>query len=350
MIDLHCHTITPGMFDRHPHWGPWWENGTMKIGNWYLGAKKERGANLEDAIKRVRVSHEGLLGQMEERGISKLVLSQPAHMYMYWTGEFGTEYARIVNDELAAFCAARPDKFDWWALVPLGDPDAAPAELERAVTQLGAVGMMMGGTNLGGHELYDECYEPLWETLVELDVPSFVHGYNQSVAHDQSEDKFDLTSVLGMPYDETAGMWNLICGGVLDRYPELRFYVTHAGGFFPYHLGRFEQTNKTMAPDAVNERPVADYLVNFYFDPDVHDPIMRRALVEQIGVDRFVYGDNLGGADNFHGDLTDGIGLSDEDRESIRTGNALRLLKRLTPSTGSGASAGSAQPLPYPGG
>ncbi len=56
---------------------------------------------------------------------------------------------------------------------------------------------------------------------------------------------------------------------------------------------------------------------------------MRKALVEFIGIDRFVYGDNLGGADNFSGDLTNDIGLSDEDREKIRSGNALRLLPRL---------------------
>jgi aminocarboxymuconate-semialdehyde decarboxylase len=326
MINLHCHTMTYGFFDHHPHWGPKWENGTMKIGNWYLGAKKDR--PLEPLMEKL--SHQGLIKDFEERGVSQAVVSAPAHMYMYWAGDYGTEFARIVNDELSAFCAAMPDRFAYWAFVPMGDPESAPGELERAVSELGAVGMMMGGTNLGGRELYDACYEPLWAKMVELDVPAFIHGYNASVALDMAEEKFDLTTILGMPYDETAGIWNLICSGVLDRYPELRFYVTHAGGFFPYHLGRCEQTNQTMAPDAVNERPVEEYLENFYFDPDVHDPVMRRALVERIGVDRFVYGDNFGGADNFEGDLTDGIGLSEEDREKIRTGNALKLLKRLT--------------------
>ena len=91
-----------------------------------------------------------------------------------------------------------------------------------------------------------------------------------------------------------------------------------------------------MAPDSVNEKPVDQYLDHFYFDPDVHEPIMRKALIQLDGVDRFVYGDNLGGSDNFEGDLTEGIGLSDQDREKIRSGNALKLLER---QTGQGLSA-----------
>jgi aminocarboxymuconate-semialdehyde decarboxylase len=333
VIDLHCHTMTYGFFGHHPHWGPFWDEaaGTMKIGTWYLGTKQKR--PLEPLMHAL--SQQGLLARFEERGVASAVVSVPAHMYMYWAGEYGTEFARIVNDELSAFCAEMRDRFAFWAHVPLGDPQAAPGELERAVSELGAVGAMMGGTNLAGRELHDEAFEPLWAKMVELDVPGFIHGYNQSVALGVApdEERFDLTTILGMPYDETCGMWNLICSGVLDRHPELRFYVTHAGGFFPYHLGRLEQTNLTMVPDARNERPVADYLENFYFDPDIHDPVMRRALVERIGVDRFVYGDNFGGADNFDGDLTDDIGLSEEDREKIRTGNALKLLKRLNLTT-----------------
>ena len=326
LINHHAHVLTYGMFDHHPHWGPTIIDGNrLTVGNWVLGDKVEGRPHPAESF-----SNEAQLKRMAERGIDKLVVCQPAHIFMYWAGEYGTEFSRIVNDELANWCAAEPEKFYFWALVPMGDPEAAPAELERAVTELGAVGMMMGGTNLGGHEVHHECYEPLWAKLDELGVPAFIHGYNQSAALDWHEDAFDLTSIVGMNYDETSCMWNLINGGVLDRYPDLRFYVTHAGGFFPYHLGRFEQTNLTMAPDSVNTKKVSEYLPNFYFDPDVHEPIMRKALVDLIGVDNFLYGDNLGGSDNFHGDLTEGIGLSDDDREKIRSGNSLKLIKRLT--------------------
>lgn len=325
LINLHAHALTYGMFGHDPYWGPVWENDTLRVGDWTLGLKEAgKFGHAAEAFSRAKS-----LERMEQRGIDKIVFSGPSHMYMYWAGDYGTKYARINNDELAAFCADEPDKFHFWALVPMADPEAAVIELERAVEELGAVGMIMGGSNFGGREVWDDAYEPLWEKLVELDVPVFVHGYNVSATGAHGEDRYDATSIVGMNYYETLCIWHLICSGVLDRHPSLQFYVTHAGGYMPYHLGRLTQTNLTMAPDSVNLKPVDQYLDNFFFDPDVHEPVMRRALVDLIGVDRFVYGDNLGGSDNFQGDLTDGIDLSEEDREKIRSGNALRLLKRL---------------------
>jgi aminocarboxymuconate-semialdehyde decarboxylase len=327
LINLHAHELTYGMFDHDPYWGPAWVNNTLKIGDWSLG-----NTNKNQPHPAEYFSLEAQRKRMVDRGIDKLVLSQPAHMFMYWADDFGTRFSRIVNDELSQFVAQDPEHFDFWALVPMADPDpaVAPVELERAVTELGAVGMMTGGVNFAGREIHDEAFYPLWEKMIELQVPAFVHGYNASASGHGAEDQFDTSSIIGMNNFETICIWNLICGGVLDRYPELRFYVTHAGGFFPYHLGRFEQTNQTMAPDSVNEKPVSEYLDNFVFDPDLHEPIMRKALVDFIGIDRFVYGDNLGGSDNFHGDLTDDIGLTDADREKIRSTNALRILPRLS--------------------
>ena len=95
-INLHAHQLTYGMFDHDPHWGPKWENNTLKIGDWSLG-----NTNKEQPHPAEYFSVERQLQRMEERGIDKLVLSQPAHMFMYWAGDFGTPFARIVNDELS---------------------------------------------------------------------------------------------------------------------------------------------------------------------------------------------------------------------------------------------------------
>jgi aminocarboxymuconate-semialdehyde decarboxylase len=81
-----------------------------------------------------------------------------------------------------------------------------------------------------------------------------------------------------------------------------------------------------MAPDARNQRPLMDYMKNFYFDLDVHHPALRRAAVEVVGADNLLYGTNFGGAYDY-GDLTEGIDLSDSDRDKIRSGNAITLLK-----------------------
>ena len=103
-----------------------------------------------------------------------------------------------------------------------------------------------------------------------------------------------------------------------------------------FQLGRLSELNANMAPDARNQRPLMDYMPNFYFDLDVHHPALRRGVAEVVGADRLLYGTNFGGAYD-HGDLTAGIGLSEVDRAKIRSGNAIELLKLAT--TGKQAEA-----------
>ncbi len=98
-----------------------------------------------------------------------------------------------------------------------------------------------------------------------------------------------------------------------------------------FQLGRLSELNRAMAPDSRNQRPLMDYLQNFYFDLDVHAPGLRRGVAEVVGAERLLYGTNFGGAYD-HGDLTEGIGLSAEDRERIRSGNAIELLKLKVPA------------------
>jgi aminocarboxymuconate-semialdehyde decarboxylase len=331
LINLHAHHLSKGMFDVDGHWGPFWTDGRLKVGKWILGTKRpDRAPSLDQLVDMMGGANR--IARMDSRGVDRLVLSVPSHLFMYHAGEFGTRYARISNDELAAAVAEYPDRLAFWAHVPLGDPVAAVAELDRAVTELGAIGMSMGGANFGGREAFDPAFDPLWEKVCELGVPVFVHGYNQSVTWGDRamDDPFDTTSILGMCSDEAKLFWYMVCGGVLDRFPDLRVYITHAGGFVPFQVGRFHETNLTMAPDSKNAKPVLEYMPNFYFDLDLHSPHMRKAIAAEIGVDRLLYGDNFGGADSHAPDLTEGIGLSDADREKIRSGNAIELVKAFS--------------------
>jgi aminocarboxymuconate-semialdehyde decarboxylase len=329
LIDLHGHQLTRGMFNRDDDIGPAWENGTIRVGKWILGSKVQHGGTLDDILDQM-MGHEPRLKAMDELGVDMLVVSLPSHLTNYWTApDFNVAYAAAVNEELANYCSEKPERFKFWAHLPMQDPQASVKELDRAVTQLGAVGAGLGGANFGGLEFYSPEFFPLWEKLCELDVPVFVHGYNQSVTWGDraNDDPFDTTSIIGMCYDEARCFWYLVCGGVLDHFPQMKVYITHGGGYVPYQLGRFNETLKTMAPDSKNKKDADEYLGNFYFDPLVHSTAMRRAIADVIGVDQLLYGDNFGGADSIRFDLTQDLGLSDTDREKIRSGNAKQLLR-----------------------
>ena len=82
----------------------------------------------------------------------------------------------------------------------------------------------------------------------------------------------------------------------------------------------------TLVYDSVNELPFLDYLPRFYFDPTIHNSVMRRALVEIIGPERFIYGSTSAAQVGIDFDLTDGVGLGQADRKKIKSANPIGLL------------------------
>jgi len=336
LINVHGHHLMHSFLDQDPYWGPFWEptdDGAFRfrIGDYWMKFNFGKVQTKDSAeFFAQNFSPERKLAMMDQRGVDKLVISMSSAWYLYWTPkDVGTRYATLVNEEYARFCSASPDRLYFWGHLPMQDPQAAIEEVDRAVA-LGARGFGLGGRNMGGYEFYSREYYPLWEKLCALDLPLFIHGFNQSTTYGgercNTDDPYEFTSVAGMPYDETGCFWHLICGGVLDDFPALKVYITHGGGMVPYQLGRLEGLNANLKTKK-NKKPLEAYLDNFYFDPLVHGLPMRRAIVETISADRLLYGDNFGGADGVNVDLTEGLGLSASDREKIRSGNAMALLK-----------------------
>lgn len=343
LIDLHAHVAHPDFLNQHPHWGPRYERNedgdiSLTIGKWklHLGIPERRktlaaGKKLDSMEETFARRRDPALrvANMDAAGQDAQVVSLPFHQVMYWTDEeFAIRYARHCNDVMAKFCAPFPNRLYFWAHAPMQNPREAAAELRRAVTELGAVGLSIGGANFGGMEGGDPELDEVWRTACDLDVPVFVHGYNQSVAWGDRADteRYEVTSIVGMMADESAFFWNMICSGALDRFPKLKIYITHAGGYVPYHLGRLEITNSVLRTSK-NQKPLLDYMGNFYFDMLTHHTSMRKAIVDVIGPDQLLYGSNFGGSDGVREDLTEGIGLSQGDRDKIRGENALKLLR-----------------------
>ncbi|MBB5684816.1 amidohydrolase family protein [Sphingobium boeckii] len=342
LIDLHAHVILPGFYDQDPFWGPRWEQGDdgelrLRIGHWLLtlGIPEQKAALSRgekfgiEGIMNAWGNPAGRLKAMDALNQSAQAVSIPSHAYMYWADrDFSIRFAQTCNDTLAEYCSRGNDRLYFWAHAPLNAPEEAAKEIRRAV-KLGAVGLSAGGSNFGGLDFDSPELDPVWQAMCDVDLPIFVHGYNQSVTWGEraNEDRYETTSIVGMNYDETKCFWYLTVGGVLDRFPDLKVYITHAGGFVPYQIGRFEETVKNLDVSR-NQKPLRHYLKrNFWFDPELHELPMRQALVEVIGADNLLYGTNFGGSDAIRTDLTEGLRISDSDRRKIRYENAVDLCR-----------------------
>ncbi len=241
-----------------------------------------------------------------------------------------TVFARIQNEQLAKLVKARPERFLAMATLPMQAPRQAADELRHAVDVLGLRGAQIG-SNIAGKNLDDPELEPVWATAAELDVFILVHPINVAGADRLSS--YYLANLVGNPLDTTIAAACLVFGGVLERYPSLKFCLAHGGGFVPYQAGRFVHGWQVRTEPKKNLRkPPAEAIKRFYFDTIVHSKDALEFLVGWAGIDRVLLGSDY----PFDMGMPDGVlqvrGLSIEPAEqaSILGERAHALLGRVT--------------------
>ncbi len=168
------------------------------------------------------------LERMAALGITHQVLSpNPLTYFQRLAADDASVYSRWHNAELAALVSEHIS-LTGVAQLPMQSPVAASEELRRAF-DAGLLGAAIG--NDYGPMLDDPSYDAVWSTATELDVPVFVHPTTPGVDAPAKQDwRFGLELTLGFAVEETRAIVTLIAGGVLDRHPELRVWVSHGGG------------------------------------------------------------------------------------------------------------------------
>jgi 4-oxalmesaconate hydratase len=206
-------------------------------------------------------------------------------------------------------------------------------ELERCVVELGFVGCNLNPDPSGGHwtapPLTDKAWYPLYEKLVELDVPAMVH------VSASCNPSFHATGAHYLNADTTAFM-QLLQGDLFADFPTLRLIIPHGGGAVPYHWGRYRGL-----ADMLRKPPPRDHLMrNVFFDTCVYHQPGIDLLFKVIDVDNILFGSEMVGAvrgidpeTGFHFDDTlryiDALGLPAHARERVLSGNARRVYPRL---------------------
>ncbi len=189
------------------------------------------------------------------------------------------ELARMANDALAELCGKHPDRFPAFvASLPMNNIEAALAEIDRAVNELGARGVQVF-TNVAGKPLSAPEFRPIFRRMVEHDLPIWVHpmrGANSPDYASEQASEAEIWFSFGWPYETTACMTRLIYSKIFDELPDLKIITHHMGGMIPYFAGRiglgFRQIffgtpeRNPAAEDAGLEQRPMDYYKMLYAD------------------------------------------------------------------------------------
>jgi aminocarboxymuconate-semialdehyde decarboxylase len=244
------------------------------------------------------------------------------------TGEQGESWCRVYNEGIKELISRHPDRFVGIASVPLQDPSRAAKVLEHAVRDLTLCGGYIG-TNVNGNYYNSAEFDPFWAKAQELDALIVMHP--EDVAGSEKMGPYGLRLICGNPADSALSLGFMTYSGVFDRFPNLKLCVLHGGGFFPYHLGRFDQgwavRSGSRAPQA-KAKPSA-YLKNLFFDNMIYRVDALDYLRKVAGADHIMVGTDypflLG--DWKAVEKIEALDCPESEKQLMLDGNAKRLLK-----------------------
>jgi len=255
---------------------------------------------------------------------------------VYWGGDtaFAVKLARETNEFVADVVRDDPEHFGGFATVPLPDVDASLEELEYAYDTLGSDGVVLY-TSQGDRYLGDRSYDPFFEELDRRKAIVFIHPTTIPPGADAT----GLTIPFGVAeftFDTTRAVMNMLYSGTLERYPSIRYIVSHAGGTIPYLAWRI--AGASYLPELRDRAPKTDGLAllqKLYYDTALStSEFVFGALKEFVPMSQVLFGSDfpyIGPAvlqAERYG-LENSKVLDDAARAAIDRGNALTLFPRF---------------------
>ena len=237
-----------------------------------MGKRVANIATIVDLDKRFRA--------LDEFGEFRQVITLPVPPLEIMAGpDKSPQLARDANDGLADLVRKHPDRFlAFVASMPMNNPDACLKEMERAISELGAKGILVY-TNAAGKPLDAPEFQPLFDEAVRRDIPIWMHparGADFADYKTEEKSKYEIWWTLGWPYETSVAMSRMVFSGFFDRHPEIKIITHHLGGMIPYFTGRVgygwdQLGSRTSDVDykallrSMKKRPI-DYFRSFYAD------------------------------------------------------------------------------------
>jgi 4-oxalmesaconate hydratase len=291
----------------------------------------------DDELRESIVNNQ--LKTMKERGSDLTIFSPRASFMAHHIGDFqvSSTWAAICNELCARVAKLFPDNFIGAAMLPQSpgvETKTCLAEMEKCVKEYGFVGININPDPSGGHwtspPLTDRYWYPIYEKMVELNIPAMIHVSTSCNAC------FHTTGAHYLNADTTAFM-QCLTADLFKDFPTLKFLIPHGGGAVPYHWGRFRGLAQEMKKPLLKDH----LLKNIFFDTCVYHQPGIDLLTKVIPVDNVLFASEMIGAvrgtdpeTGFHYDDTKRYieaakTLSSDDRRKIYEGNARRVFPRL---------------------
>lgn len=204
------------------------------------------------------------LARMDAAGIDISVISPNIPGPDLLGRDLAPAASQLLNDALTETARASSGRFVPLASLPWTTPGPALEELRRADEELGMRGVSLH-SHLGAMDVDDESLEPIYAEIARRDLPLVLHPtVPRWGVHVR---KYHIVPMLGLQVDSSFALMRLVLSGVMDRHPDLRVLMPHAGGVLPYMMGRIEHQATALgrAPEVLT-RPVGEYFRSVYLD------------------------------------------------------------------------------------
>ena len=274
---------------------------------------------------------EAKLKAMDDAGVDIGVLRVPV-----WQEWLRLETCKVVNDNAADMCKRANGRLYANACVPPWGGKENIYELERCIKELGMVGVQLA-CHSGQLYLDDEVFEPYLKVIEKLNVPVVVHHTPGPVYWQSLYEFTNLRRELGRVTDQATAVGRELFSGMFDKMPGLKFIHTMFGGncFGWINLVAPKHGKKAEAMDRLDMSEgdkIRSYMKNnLYFDtthPASWGKDQVECAIKVCGADHILFSSSFPVFYNWMSDGVEfmkGLDISDEDRELVMSGNAIRL-------------------------
>jgi aminocarboxymuconate-semialdehyde decarboxylase len=265
---------------------------------------------------------------LEREGVTTQVLTLTTPGTHVESPERAVALARLVNDAFARIVAGRAPRFAALATLPLNDPRASVTELRRAVEELGLPGAMLF-SNVNGVPLSDQRFWPLYEAADGLGAVLHIHPTSPVGVEAMTE--YWLMPLVGFPFDTTLAAAKLVFSGVAERFPRIRWVLSHLGGAIPYLAERLDRGYRAFRECRTHiGKPPSEYLKTWYYDTVNFDPRALALAIEFAGTRQVLAGSDyphLIGSVNGMLASIEALDVPAAEKRAILGGNAGELMR-----------------------